>query len=136
MHNSNNDFKTEIVNINYKDNFVDVKVIIPKSVMENLQKYGFIKTPLDKSNEKKLLEELYEKIKNDTTIRKLIKKEIDNANKVLYLYNPETQTIKYGLYFVNIDNENVNLFFRVTFTNLELSKNKSVNKPNNITNKK
>ncbi len=129
-------FKTEIVNISYKNNFVDIKVIVPKSLIENLQKYGFIKTPLDKSNENKLLKELYEKIKNDKVVYKLIKNEIDNANKILYLYNPETQTIKYDLCLVNIDNENVNLFFRVTFSNLETSKNKGINKPNNITNKK
>ncbi len=128
-------FKTEIVNISYKNNFVDIKIIVPKSLMENLQKYGLIKTSLDKSNENKLLKELYEKIKRDKVIYKLIKNEIDNANKILYLYNPETQTINYDLYLVNIDNENVSLFFRVTFENLELSKNKSINKPNNITNK-
>jgi Mg2+ and Co2+ transporter CorA len=115
--------KIEIININYKNNFVNIKIIVPKSVLETLQKYGFIKTPLNKSNEDKLLKELYEKIKNDKIIRKLIKNEIDNANKILYLYNPETQTIKYDLYLVNIENEKINLFFRVTFADLNLSKN-------------
>ncbi len=134
MHNDN--FKAEIININYKNNFVDIKVIIPKSLIESLQQYGFIKTPLNKSNENKLLKELYEKIKDDKTIYKSIKNEIDNANKFLYIYNPETQTIKYDLYLVNIEKENVNLLFRVTFTNLNPPKNKSINKPTNITNEK
>ena len=127
-------FKKEVVNISYKNDFIDIKVIIPKSLLKNLQKYGFIKASLNKPNE--LLKELREKIKNDKVIYKLIIDEIDKANKFLYLYNPKTQTIKYDLYLVNIDNENVNLFFRVTFHNLETSKNKSINKPNNITNKK
>jgi len=129
-----NNFKTEIVNISYKNNFIDIKVIVPKSLIENLQKYGFIKTPVDKSNENKLLKELYEKLRNDKVIYDLIKKEIDNANKILYLYNPETQTIKYDLYLVNIENENINLLFRVTFIDLKLSKNKAINQPNKITN--
>jgi len=133
---SNMGFKAEIININYKNNFVDVKVIIPKSFMGSLQKYGLIKTPLNKQNENNLLKELKEKIKGDKSIYKSIKDEINNANKFLYLYNPETQTIKYDLYLINIESENVNLLFRVTFINLESSKNKFINKPNNITNKK
>ncbi len=52
---SDSDFKAEIINIDYKNNFVNVRVIIPKSFMENLQKYGLIKTPLNKQNENKLL---------------------------------------------------------------------------------
>ncbi len=131
---SDSDFKAEIINIDYKNNFVNVRVIIPKSFIETLQKYGLIKTPLNKQNENKLLKEIYEKIKGDKTIYKSIKNEIDNANKILYLYNPENQTIKYDLYLVNIGNESVDLLFRVTFTNSNISKNKYVNKPNNITN--
>jgi len=133
---SDSDFKAEIINIDYKNNFVNVRVIIPKSFMENLQKYGLIKTPLNKQNENKLLKEIYEKIKGDKTIYKSIKNEIDNANKILYLYNPEKQTIKYDLYLVNIGNESIDLLFRVTFTDSNISKNKYINKPNNIANNK
>jgi len=133
---SDSDFKAEIINIDYKNNFVNMRVIIPKSFMENLQKYGLIKTPLNKQNENKLLKELAEKAKGDKTIYKSIKNEINNANRILYLYNPENQTIKYDLYLINIENESINLLFKVTFTNLDTSKNKHINKPDNIANKK
>jgi Mg2+ and Co2+ transporter CorA len=133
---SDSDFKAEIISIDYKNNFVNMRVIIPKSFIETLQKYGLIKTPLNKQNENKLLKEIYEKIKGDKTIYKSIKNEIDNANKILYLYDPEKQTIKYDLYLVNIGNESVDLLFRVTFTDSNISKNKHINKPNNITNNK
>jgi Mg2+ and Co2+ transporter CorA len=133
---SDSDFKAEIINIDYKNNFVNMRVIIPKSFIETLQKYGLIKTPLNKQNENKLLKEIYEKIKGDKTIYKSIKNEIDNANKILYLYDPEKQTIKYDLYLVNIGNESVDLLFRVTFTDSNISKNKHINKPNNIANNK
>jgi len=117
-----NDIKTELLTINYTNNYVDILIIVPMTFMQILQKYGLLKTPLDKSKEKELLKELKEKLKNDETIRKTIKSEIDKANKFIYLYNPETQKINLELFKVEIKKDNINLYYRITFITKNLNK--------------
>ncbi len=88
-----NDIKTELLSINYTNNYVDLLILVPITFIQTLQKYGLLKTILDKSKEKELLKELREKLKDDKTIKETIKEEIDKANQFIYLYNPETQKI-------------------------------------------
>ena len=117
-----NDIKTELLSINYTNNYVDLLIIVPITFIQTLQKYGLLKTSLDRSKEKELLRELKEKLKNDETINKIIKNEINRANQFIYLYNSETQKIKHELFKVEIQKDNVNLYYRVTFITKNLNK--------------
>ena len=117
-----NDIKAKLLSINYTNNYVDILILVPITFIQTLQKYGLLKTILDKSKEKELLEELKEKLKDDKTIKKTIKDEIDKANQVIYLYNPETQKIKAELFKVEIGKDNVNLYYRITFITKNLNK--------------
>jgi len=117
-----NDIKTDLLTINYTNNYVDLLIIVPITFMQTLQKYGLLKTPLDKSKEKELLRELREKLKNDETIKKTIKEEIDKANRFIYLYNPETENIKPELFKVEIQKDGINLYYRITFIARNLNK--------------
>jgi len=117
-----NNFRAELLSINYTNNYVDILVLIPMTFMQTLQKYGLLKTPLIKEKENELLKELKEKIRGDKTITKTIKNEIDKANQFIYLYNPETQKIKFKLFRVEIKNDNVGLYYRVTFISKNLNK--------------
>jgi len=117
-----NDIKIELLSINYTNNYVDLLIKVPITFMQTLQKYGLLKTPLDKSKENKLLKELKEKLKDDELIKKMIKDEIDKANQFIYLYNPETQKIKPELFKVEIGKDNVNLYYRITFITKNLNK--------------
>ena len=116
------DIKAELLSINYTNNYVDILILVPIAFIQTLQKYGLLKTPLDKSKEKELLKELKDKIKDDRTIKKAIKDEIDKANQVIYLYNPETQKIKLELFKVEIGKDNINLYYRITFITKNLNK--------------
>jgi len=117
-----NDIKAELLSINYTNNYVDILILVPITFIQTLQKYGLLKTVLDKSKENELLKELKDKIKDDRTIKKIIKEEIDKANQVIYLYNPETQEIKSELFKVKIGKDNVNLYYRITFITKNLNK--------------
>ena len=117
-----NDIKAELLSINYTNNYVDILILVPITFMQTLQKYGLLKTVLDKSKENELLKELKDKIKDDRTIKKIIKDEIDKANQVIYLYNPETQKIKAELFKVEIEKDNVNIYYRITFITKNLNK--------------
>jgi len=117
-----NDIKTELLSINYTNNYVDILILVPITFIQTLQKYGLLKTVLDKSKEKELLKELREKLKDDETIKKAIKYEIDKVNQVIYLYNPKTQKIKPELFKVEIGKDNVNLYYRITFITKNLNK--------------
>ncbi len=110
-----NDIKAELLSINYTNNYADILILVPITFMQTLQKYGLLKTILDKSKETELLKELKEKSKGDKTIKKTIKEEVDKANHFIYLYNPETQKIKAELFKVEIGKDNVNLYYRITF---------------------
>jgi hypothetical protein len=107
--------KAELLAINYTGNYVTFLVKVPMADMQTLQKYGLLKTPLEKAKEQELLKELKEKLKGDKTIRKLIKEELDKANKYVYIYNPEKEQIKIELYQINIQKEAVDLYYKVTF---------------------
>jgi hypothetical protein len=117
-----NNLKAELLSINYTNNYVDLLILVPITFIQTLQKYGLLKTPLDKSKEKELLKELKEKLKDDETIEKAIKGEIDKANQFIYLYNPETQKIKPELFRVEIQKEGINLYYRITFISKNLNK--------------
>jgi hypothetical protein len=107
--------KAELLAINYIHNYVTFLVRIPMTDMLTLQKYGLLKTPIDKSKEQELLKELKEKLKGDKTIRKLIKDELDKANRYVYIYNPEREQIRLDLYQINIQKEFVDLYYKLTF---------------------
>jgi len=115
-----NDIKADLLSINYTNNYVDLLIIVPITFIQTLQKYGLLKTPLTK--EKELLKELKDKLKGDKTINKVIKDEINKANQVIYLYNPETQKINPELFKVEIKNNNVNLYYRIIFITKNLNK--------------
>ena len=117
-----NDIKVDLLSINYTNNYVDLLIMVPITFMQTLQKYGLLKTPLDKSKEKELLRELREKLRNDDTIKKTIKGEIDKANQFIYLYNPEKENIKPELFKVEIEKDNINLYYRITFIAKNLNK--------------
>jgi len=117
-----NDIKVELLSINYTNNYIDILILVPITFIQTLQKYGLLKTILDKSKEKELLKELKDKIKDDKTIKKAIKDEIDRANQFIYLYNPETQKINPELFKVEIGKDNVNLYYRITFIAKNLNK--------------
>jgi len=116
------DIKAELLSINYTNNYVDILILVPITLIQTLQKYGLLKTTLDKSKEKELLNELKEKLKDDKTIKKAIEDEIDKANQFIYLYNPETQKIKAELFKVEIEKDNVNIYYRITFITKNLNK--------------
>ncbi len=69
-----------------------------------------------------LIQGANKKVKDDKTIKKTIKDEIDKANQFIYLYNPETQKIKAELFKVEIGKDNVNLYYRITFITKNLNK--------------
>ncbi len=52
-----NDIKAELLSINYTNNYVDLLILVPITYIQTLQKYGLLKTVLDKSKEKELLKE-------------------------------------------------------------------------------
>ena len=110
-----NNIKADLLTINYTNNYVDLLIIIPITFIQTLQKYGLLKTPLIKEKEKELLKELKEKLKNDETIKKTIKEEINKANQFIYLYNPENQKMKSELFKIEIQKDNINLYYRITF---------------------
>ena len=116
------ELQTELLSINYTSNYVELIVKVPISFMQALQKYGLLKTPLDKAKELELLKELKEKLKDDKTIKKAIIDEINKANQFIYLYNPETQKISQELYKVNIQKDNAILFYRITFISKNLKR--------------
>jgi len=117
-----NEIKAELLSINYTNNYIDILILVPITFIQTLQKYGLLKTTLDKSKEKELLKELKDKIKDDKTIKKTIKDEINKANQFIYLYNPETQKINPELFKVEIGKDNVNLYYRTTFIAKNLNK--------------
>jgi len=117
-----NDFKTNLLSINYPNNYVDLLIIVPITFIQTLQKYGLLKTPLTKEKEKELLKELRDKLKDDKTIKKTIKDEIDKANQFVYLYNSETQSMNPELFKVEIKKDNINLYYRITFITKNLNK--------------
>lgn len=107
--------KAELLSVNYTHNYVTFLVRIPMSDILALQKYGLLKTPLNKEKEPELLRELKEKLKGDRSISKLIKQEINKANRYIYIYNPEKEKIRLELYQVNIEKDAVLLYYKVTF---------------------
>jgi len=117
-----NDIKIDLLSINYTNNYVDLLIIVPITFIQTLQKYGLLKTSIDKSKEKELLRELKDKLKNDTTIKKAIKEEINKANQFIYLYNSETQKINPELFKAEIQKDNINLYYRITFISKNLNK--------------
>jgi len=117
-----NNIKADLLSINYINNYVDILILVPITFIQTLQKYGLLKTILDKSKERELIKELKDKIKDDETIKKAIKDEIDKANQVIYLYNPETQKINPELFKVEIGKDNINLYYRITFITKNLNK--------------
>ncbi len=58
-----NDIKAELLSINYTNNYADILILVPITFIQTLQKYGLLKTILDKSKETELLKELKEKLK-------------------------------------------------------------------------
>jgi len=107
--------KAELLSINYTYNYVTFLVRIPLSDMIALQKYGLLKTPLSKEKEPELLKELKEKIRGDRSISKLIKQELDKANRYIYIYNPEKEKIRLELYQVNVEKDAILIYYKVTF---------------------